>query len=159
MPQHRALCQRARPFGKAAARKPAPGANPYRMPENRDCRRSYAKDMCQRSLDILDRTVMVPTHSLHTAQEIADTIHNIGVAARIELGGMAREEADLGVSQARSWLRHPAQPAQRRRMRAGRERQSVALRRERGDPSRTAAAEVSGARRTRGKWSPAPGQR
>ena len=40
--------------------------NPYHMPENRDCRRSYAKDMCQRSLDILNRTVMVPTHPLHT---------------------------------------------------------------------------------------------
>jgi dTDP-4-amino-4,6-dideoxygalactose transaminase len=69
--------------------------NPYRMPENRDCRRSYARDMCQRSLDILDRTVMVPTHPLHTDQEIRDTIHNIEVAARVALGGMSREEADL----------------------------------------------------------------
>ena len=43
----------------------------------------------------LDRTVMVPTHPLHTAQEIADTIHNIGVAARVALGGMSRAEADL----------------------------------------------------------------
>jgi hypothetical protein len=51
--------------------------------------------MCQRSLDILDRTVMVPTHPLHTAQDIADTIHNIEVAARVALGGMSREEADL----------------------------------------------------------------
>jgi len=69
--------------------------NPYDMPVNRDCRHSYAKDMCQRSLDILDRTVMVPTHPLHTEQEIRDTIHNIEVAARVALGGMAREEADL----------------------------------------------------------------
>jgi hypothetical protein len=69
--------------------------NPYHMPENRDCRRSYSRDMCQRSLDMLNRTVMVPTHPLHTAQEIADTIHNIEVAARVALGGMAREEADL----------------------------------------------------------------
>jgi len=51
--------------------------------------------MCQRSLDILDRTVMVPTHPLHTAQEITDTIHNIAVAARVALGGMALAEADL----------------------------------------------------------------
>src|SRR5690606_28184415 len=69
--------------------------NPYNMPENRACRRTYSKDMCRRSLDILNRTVMVPMHPLHTAQEIADTIHNIEVAARVALGGMAREDADL----------------------------------------------------------------
>jgi hypothetical protein len=65
------------------------------MPENRDCRRSYSKDMCRRSLDFLNRTVMVPMHPLHSAQEIADTIHNIEVAARVALGGLARDEADL----------------------------------------------------------------
>jgi dTDP-4-amino-4,6-dideoxygalactose transaminase len=69
--------------------------NPYNMAENRNCRRSYTKDMCQRSLDILDRTIMVPTHPLHGAEEIADTIHNIGVAARVALGGMSPAEADL----------------------------------------------------------------
>jgi dTDP-4-amino-4,6-dideoxygalactose transaminase len=69
--------------------------NPYEMPENRDCRRSYSKDMCQRSLDILNRTVMVPTHPLHGEQEIGDIIHNIGVAARVALGGMSPAEADL----------------------------------------------------------------
>jgi dTDP-4-amino-4,6-dideoxygalactose transaminase len=69
--------------------------NPYNMAENRECRRSYSRDMCQRSLDILDRTIMVPTHPLHGAQEIADTIHNIGVAARVALGGMSPAEADL----------------------------------------------------------------
>ncbi len=69
--------------------------NPYEMPENRECRRSYSKDMCQRSLDILNRTVMVPTHPLHGEQEIADIIHNIGVAARVALGGMSPAEADL----------------------------------------------------------------
>jgi dTDP-4-amino-4,6-dideoxygalactose transaminase len=69
--------------------------NPYNMPENRDCRRSYSKDMCQRSLDILNRTVMVPTHPLHGEQETADIIHNIGVAARVALGGLPAAEADL----------------------------------------------------------------
>jgi dTDP-4-amino-4,6-dideoxygalactose transaminase len=72
-----------------------PAMNPYRMPENRACRRSYSRDMCQRSLDILNRTVMVPTHPLHTAQEIDDTIHNIGIAARVALGGLSREAADI----------------------------------------------------------------
>ena len=58
--------------------------NPYHMPENRDCRRTYS-----------NRTVMVPTHPLHTPEKIADAIHNIEVAARVALGGLAREEADL----------------------------------------------------------------
>ena len=38
---------------------------------------------------------MVPTHPLHGDQEIADIIHNIGVATRVALGGMPLAEADL----------------------------------------------------------------
>ncbi len=79
-------------IGEGAAH---PAMNPYTMPENRDCRRSYSKDMCQRSLDILNRTVMVPTHPLHGAQETLDIVHNIGVAARVALGGLPAAEADL----------------------------------------------------------------
>ena len=56
---------------------------------------STLKGICRRSLDILDRTVMVPTHPLYSDQEIRDTIHNIEVAARVVLGGMSRDEADL----------------------------------------------------------------
>jgi hypothetical protein len=37
----------------------------------------------------------VPTHPLHTAEQIADTIHNIGVAARVALAGLLPAEADL----------------------------------------------------------------
>jgi hypothetical protein len=51
--------------------------------------------MCARSLDILNRTIMVPTHPLHSEAEVADTIHNIEVAARVALGGMSLEEADI----------------------------------------------------------------
>ena len=72
-----------------------PAMNPFNHPDNAACRRHYDKEMCRRSLDILNRTVMVPMHPLHTAEDIADTIHNIEVAARVALGGMAREEADL----------------------------------------------------------------
>lgn len=79
-------------LGEGAAH---PAMNPYAMPENQACRRSYSKDMCQRSLDILNRTIMVPTHPLHSEAEIADTIHNIEVAARVALGGMTRAEADI----------------------------------------------------------------
>lgn len=72
-----------------------PAMNPYLMPANAECRRSYSRDMCARSLDILDRTVMVAMHPLHREQDIEDMIHNIGVAARVALGGMPLEEDDL----------------------------------------------------------------
>jgi dTDP-4-amino-4,6-dideoxygalactose transaminase len=72
-----------------------PAMNPYNMPANAACRRSYSKDMCARSLEILNRTVMVATHPAHTAQETADIIHNVSVAARHVLGGVPLAEADL----------------------------------------------------------------
>jgi dTDP-4-amino-4,6-dideoxygalactose transaminase len=79
-------------LGEGAAH---PAMNPYRMAENRDCRRDYAPDMCQRSLDILNRTVMVPTHPNHDEATISDIVHDIGVGARVALGGMSPEEADI----------------------------------------------------------------
>lgn len=72
-----------------------PAMNPYGMPANAGCRRTYSRDMCQRSLDILARTVMVPTHPLHSDEQIENTIHNIGVAARVALGGLPAEQADI----------------------------------------------------------------
>jgi hypothetical protein len=51
--------------------------------------------MCARSLNILDRTVMVATHPLHTDQEIENTIHDIGVAARVVLGGLSADRAEM----------------------------------------------------------------
>ena len=72
-----------------------PAMNPYLMPANGKCRKTYTKDMCAKSLDILDRTVMVPTHPEHTDQQVNDIVHNIGVAARVALGGMSLAEADL----------------------------------------------------------------
>jgi hypothetical protein len=72
-----------------------PAMNPYNMPANEGCRRTYAKDMCARSLEILDRTVMVATHPDHTPAEIADIIHNIGVGARVALGGAPADAAQL----------------------------------------------------------------
>ena len=41
------------------------------------------------------RTVMVPTNPEHTPAQIADIIHNIGIAARVTLGDMALNAADL----------------------------------------------------------------
>jgi dTDP-4-amino-4,6-dideoxygalactose transaminase len=72
-----------------------PAMNPFNMPANADCRKTYSRDMCAKSLEILDRTVMVATHPEHTPEEIADIIHNIGVAARVALGATPIEEADL----------------------------------------------------------------
>jgi hypothetical protein len=65
------------------------------MPANAGCRRTYSKDMCRRSLDILARTVMVPTHPLHGAEQIENIVHNIGVAARVALAGLPVEQADI----------------------------------------------------------------
>jgi dTDP-4-amino-4,6-dideoxygalactose transaminase len=72
-----------------------PAMNPFNFPANAECRRTYAKDMCAPSLDILNRTVMVPTHPLHSDKDIHDTIHNIGIAARVVFGGLSLQEADL----------------------------------------------------------------
>jgi dTDP-4-amino-4,6-dideoxygalactose transaminase len=72
-----------------------PAMNPYNMPANAGCRRAYSKDMCARSLDILNRTVMVATHPAHTEQDTADIIHNVSIAARNVLAGTPLAEADL----------------------------------------------------------------
>ncbi len=72
-----------------------PAMNPFEFPANRECRKTYSKDMCAASLDILNRTVMAPTHPQHRDEDIEDTIHNIGVAARVVFGGLRREDADI----------------------------------------------------------------
>lgn len=69
--------------------------NPYNLPQNKECRTSYSKDMCSRSLDILNRTVMVATHPLHSDEEVENTIHDVGVAARVVLGGLAADEIEI----------------------------------------------------------------
>ena len=78
-----------------------PAMNPFNMPANADCRKTYSKDMCAKSLEILDRTVMVATHPDHTPAEIDDIIHNIGVAARVALGGDADRGSRSSQSDAR----------------------------------------------------------
>ena len=69
--------------------------NPFDMPANAGCRRSYSKEMCIRSLQILNRTVMIATHPLHTEQDVADIVYNIGEAARVVFAGLPRQEADI----------------------------------------------------------------
>ena len=72
-----------------------PAMNPYLMPANAQCRKTYAMDMCAKSLEILNRTVMVPTNPEHSEAQISDIVHNIGIASRVALGGMALDAADL----------------------------------------------------------------
>ena len=72
-----------------------PAMNPFNMPANADCRKRYSKDMCAKSLDILDRTVMVATHPDHSGEEISNIIHNIGAAARVALAGEQLSETDF----------------------------------------------------------------
>jgi dTDP-4-amino-4,6-dideoxygalactose transaminase len=72
-----------------------PAMNPFKMPANAECRKAYSKDMCKKSLDILDRTVMVATHPKHGREETSDIVHNIGAAARVALAGLPVSEADF----------------------------------------------------------------
>ncbi len=72
-----------------------PAMNPYEMPQNAECRREYSKDMCAVSLDIMDRTILVPTHPEHTQQQIDETIHNVVAAGRVALDDLARDEVDI----------------------------------------------------------------
>ena len=76
-----------------------PAMNPFTMAANAECRKTYSKDMCARSLEILDRTVMVATHPDHTDAEIADLIHNIDIAARVALGAARLEDERLRTTQ------------------------------------------------------------
>jgi hypothetical protein len=39
--------------------------------------------------------VLVPTHPLHTKDEIADIVHNINAAARVALGRAGKDEVDV----------------------------------------------------------------
>jgi dTDP-4-amino-4,6-dideoxygalactose transaminase len=72
-----------------------PALNPYNLPDNAGCRRDYSRDMCARSLEILGRTVMVATDPRHTQAEIDDIIHDIGVAARVAVGDLSPDRANI----------------------------------------------------------------
>jgi len=61
-----------------------PAMDPFKMPANRRCRMKYSKDMCPRSLDVLNRTVLVPTHPDRTPEAVD------GVIAKINEAGAAR---------------------------------------------------------------------
>ena len=81
-----------RSMGEGAAH---PALNPFNMSQNAECRRTYSREMCARSLEILNRIVMIPTHPQHGASEIDDIVHNISAAAHVSLTDVSAEEVDF----------------------------------------------------------------
>ena len=79
-------------MGEGAAH---PAMNPFTMSQNAKCRRAYSNDMCAGSLEILNRTVMIPTHPEHGQREIEDIVHNIYAAANVALAALSVEEANF----------------------------------------------------------------
>ena len=57
-----------------------PALNPFTLPQNAECRKSYSKDMCPRSLDILGRTVSIGLRHDLTDDETAALITRINSA-------------------------------------------------------------------------------
>ena len=51
--------------------------NPYKLSQNKKCRMNYNKNMCKSSLEILDKTIMIPTDPKNTKKDINNTIRNI----------------------------------------------------------------------------------
>jgi dTDP-4-amino-4,6-dideoxygalactose transaminase len=60
-----------------------PAMNPYNMRENAECRTEYRKDMCERSLDILGRTVFLGMHPDFDESKIDTLIATIKDAASV----------------------------------------------------------------------------
>jgi len=58
-----------------------PGMDPFKNEANRECRMDYDQSFFQRSLDILNRSVMIATHPEHTAAETDEVIRKIREAA------------------------------------------------------------------------------
>tara|TARA_B100000809_G_scaffold140533_1_gene138074 strand:- start:542 stop:1102 length:561 start_codon:yes stop_codon:yes gene_type:complete len=71
-----------------------PLMNPYKMSANKNCRRSLTKEMLPRSLDILNRTVMIPTNPQHNEQQINNMITNIDIAANYAFGKMGNSNIE-----------------------------------------------------------------
>ena len=55
--------------------------NPYKLSQNKKCRMNYNKNMCKSSLEILDKTIMIPTDPKNKKKDINNTIRNIKRAA------------------------------------------------------------------------------
>lgn len=58
-----------------------PAMDPYKMKENRRCRKKYTKSMCAKSLDIVNRAVMIKTSPEHKRSDTTALISKIRRAA------------------------------------------------------------------------------
>lgn len=58
-----------------------PALDPFKLPQNRRCRMNYRKDMCPRSLDILNRTVMISLNPDDGPTQVNSLIRRIRRAA------------------------------------------------------------------------------
>lgn len=67
-------------FAKRGSHHPA--LNPFELPANRRCRKTYTQTMCAASLDILNRTVMFGTHPDRPRREVTALIRKITTAAK-----------------------------------------------------------------------------
>jgi len=67
-----------------------PSVDPYNLPQNAGTRRDIPEGFGARSLDILDRTVMVPMDPGHTEEDLEAIAHNIRLAATEVDGGSLR---------------------------------------------------------------------
>ncbi len=56
---------------------PHPAMNPYFFKENADCRKDLTKDQCAKSLEIMNRTILIPTHPDNTPEKVTELIANI----------------------------------------------------------------------------------
>ena len=59
-----------------------PAMDPFRLPQNRKCRKRYTKDMCAASLEILNRAVLIGNHPDRKAAGVAKLIRTIRTAAQ-----------------------------------------------------------------------------
>lgn len=59
-----------------------PEMDPYRMAANQACRRTYVREKYQRTMDILDRSVLISMSPLHSRDEIAALKDSIVDAAK-----------------------------------------------------------------------------
>ena len=58
-----------------------PALDPFKLPQNRKCRKRYSRDMCAGSLEILNRAVLIGNHPDRKAVEVTKLIGKIRAAA------------------------------------------------------------------------------
>lgn len=88
----------------------ASALNPYTLPENAECRKEYAEDMCSRSLEILNRTIMVATHPHHSPEDTADIIHDLEMASRVVFSGADARDLDFRKRESVDYQKFDAEP-------------------------------------------------